>query len=130
MHRDLKPSNIFFSLEGTIKVGDFGLVTSSAYGGLRNSYVTLKGLAEEQAHKQHTGNLGTHFYMSPEQMSGCKYNHKVDIYSLGVILFELHYPFQTDMERAKVKDQILLSLLLNLYCVYVWCPGFGRRTAT
>lgn len=102
MHRDLKPSNIFFSLEGNIKVGDFGLVTSSAYGGLRNSYVALKGLAEEQPHRQHTGNLGTHFYMSPEQMSGHKYNHKVDIYSLGVILFELHYPFQTDMERAKV----------------------------
>ncbi len=102
MHRDLKPSNIFFSLEGTIKVGDFGLVTSSVNGGLRSSYVTLKGLAEEQQHKQHTGNLGTHFYMSPEQMSGHKYDHKVDIYSLGVIFFELHYPFQTHMERAKV----------------------------
>lgn len=102
MHRDLKPSNIFFSLEGNIKVGDFGLVTSSVYGGLHNSYLTLKGLGEDQQHRQHTGNLGTHFYMSPEQVSGRKYNHKVDIYSLGVIFFELHYPFSTDMERAKV----------------------------
>lgn len=102
MHRDLKPSNIFFSLDGHIKVGDFGLVTSSVYGGLQNSCLTLKGLADEQG-GQHTGNLGSHFYMSPEQMSGKKYNKKVDIFSLGVIFFELHYPFATNMERAKVK---------------------------
>lgn len=103
MHRDLKPSNIFFSLEGNIKVGDFGLVTSSVYGGLQNSYLSLKSLGEDQQHRQqHTGNLGSHFYMSPEQMSGKKYDQKVDIYSLGVIFFELHYPFSTDMERAKV----------------------------
>lgn len=107
MHRDLKPSNIFFSLEGNIKVGDFGLVTSSAYGGLHNSYLTLKGLGDEQ-HRQHTGNLGTHFYMSPEQVSERKYDHKVDIYSLGVIFFELHYPFSTDMERAKVIVSIFI----------------------
>ena len=102
MHRDLKPSNIFFSLEGNIKVGDFGLVTSSAYDGLQSSYLALKALGEDQQHRQHTGNLGSHLYMSPELMSGRKYDHKVDIFSLGVIFFELHYPFVTDMERAKV----------------------------
>lgn len=101
MHRDLKPSNIFFSLEGNIKVGDFGLVTSSAYGGLQNSYLALKVLGDEHR-QQHTGNLGSHFYMSPELISGKKYDHKVDIFSLGVIFFELHHPFDTDMERAKV----------------------------
>ena len=105
MHRDLKPSNIFFSLDGQVKVGDFGLVTSSTYGALQNSYVTLKALGEEQqgAGHQHTGNLGSHFYMSPELILGKKYNKKVDIFSLGIILFELHYPFSTNMERAKVK---------------------------
>ena len=112
MHRDLKPSNIFFSLEGNIKVGDFGLVASSAYGGLQNSYLVLKGLGDEQYRQQHTGNLGSHFYMSPELISGRKYNHKVDIFSLGVIFFELHYPFDTDMERAKVGQ-------LSQYCVHV-----------
>lgn len=130
MHRDLKPSNIFFSLEGNIKVGDFGLVTSTTYGGLHNSYLALKGLVgpggEEQGHRQHTGNLGTHLYMSPEQVSGKKYDHKVDIYSLGVIFFELHYPFSTDMERAKV-------VVGPLPCVAVFdvvlSTGLGRCAA-
>ena len=51
---------------------------------------------------RHTGNIGSHFYMGPEQAAGKKYDQKVDIYSLGVIFFELHYPFDTEMERVKV----------------------------
>lgn len=47
----------------------------------------------------HTACVGTHLYMSPEQMSGQIYNYKVDIYSLGIIFFELLIPFFTDMER-------------------------------
>ena len=108
MHRDLKPSNIFFALDGGIKVGDFGLVTGSAFGHMQNSYVMLKSLPEE-SHRQHTGNLGSHLYMSPEQMLGQKYDQKVDIFSLGVIFFELHYPFATEMERAKVSVLLVLT---------------------
>lgn len=44
---------------------------------------------------------GTRLYMSPEQVSGKKYNYKVDIYSLGLIFFELLVYFNTDMERIK-----------------------------
>ena len=102
MHRDLKPSNIFFSLDGNIKVGDFGLVTGTAFGALQNSYVTLLSLADRDDHRQHTGNIGSHLYMSPELMSGLKYDQKVDIFSFGIIFFELHYPFSTEMERTKV----------------------------
>jgi translation initiation factor 2-alpha kinase 3 len=39
--------------------------------------------------------------MSPEQQNSTNYNHKVDIYAMGMILFELLYPFKTEMERSK-----------------------------
>lgn len=44
---------------------------------------------------------GTRLYMSPEQMHNQNYDYKVDIYSLGLIFFELLTPFGTDMERFK-----------------------------
>ena len=49
---------------------------------------------------QHTDQVGTKLYMSPEQSSGLPYNEKVDIYSLGIIFFELLHPFNTEMERG------------------------------
>ena len=63
------------------------------------SSAALKAVAEDH---HHTGNIGSHFYMSPEQTLGVRYDQKVDVFSLGVIFFELHYPFHTEMERAKV----------------------------
>ncbi|XP_054050746.1 interferon-induced, double-stranded RNA-activated protein kinase isoform X3 [Rissa tridactyla] len=69
IHRDLKPQNIFISHEDKIKIGDFGLVTSVAYGTL-------------------TRNRGTESYMAPEQF-GDKYGKEVDIYALGLIWFEI-----------------------------------------
>ncbi|KAI8437458.1 hypothetical protein MSG28_011781 [Choristoneura fumiferana] len=50
-------------------------------------------------HARHTYRVGTHLYMSPEQLEGRPYSYKVDIYSLGVILFELLQPFDTEAER-------------------------------
>jgi translation initiation factor 2-alpha kinase 3 len=104
MHRDLKPSNIFFSLEGSVKVGDFGLVTGAAFSGSQGSLKGLKPPADDGV--RHTGNIGSHFYMGPEQAAGKRYDQKVDIYSLGVIFFELHYPFVTEMERVKVLENL------------------------
>nr|XP_009932715.1 PREDICTED: interferon-induced, double-stranded RNA-activated protein kinase [Opisthocomus hoazin] len=69
IHRDLKPLNIFISHEDKIKIGDFGLVTSVAYGTL-------------------TENRGTKSYMAPEQV-GDRYGKEVDIYALGLIWFEM-----------------------------------------
>nr|XP_013189930.1 unnamed protein product [Amyelois transitella] len=95
IHRDLKPSNIFFAPDGRVKVGDFGLVTTM--GGDTSGDGDPTALAG--AHGTHTHQVGTHLYMSPEQLLGRPYSYKVDIYSLGVILFELLYPFCTDSER-------------------------------
>lgn len=50
---------------------------------------------------KHTQQVGTHLYMSPEQLHGHQYSYKVDIYSLGLILFELLCVFGTEMERIQ-----------------------------
>ncbi|KAG7271017.1 hypothetical protein CRUP_038468 [Coryphaenoides rupestris] len=86
MHRDLK-------------VGDFGLVTAMDQEEDEEEQAPLTPMP---ALTRHTGQVGTKLYMSPEQLSGNSYSHKVDIYSLGLILFELIWPFHTQMERVQV----------------------------
>ena len=54
---------------------------------------------------------GTLLYMSPEQREGRGCDHKADIYALGVIFFELNYPFITDSERFKVHVCTLHAML-------------------
>lgn len=98
IHRDLKPSNIFFAPDGKIKVGDFGLVTTISEDSRDNEDAPLDAF---NAQTRHTYRVGTHLYMSPEQLCGLPYNYKVDIYSLGIILFELLQPFNTESERIK-----------------------------
>ncbi|XP_030568124.1 eukaryotic translation initiation factor 2-alpha kinase isoform X2 [Drosophila novamexicana] len=99
IHRDLKPSNIFFSQDGQIKIGDFGLVTDMAdIPNILNDCGDQSGLP---SCARHTQLVGTHLYMSPEQLRGQNYDYKVDIYSLGLIFFELHVYFSTEMERIK-----------------------------
>lgn len=92
MHRDLKPSNIYFSLEGVIKIGDFGLATQFEVQEVGNYSSSLY---------YHTRDCGTDLYMSPEQQSKKNYNSKTDIFPLGIILYELLVPFQTQSERYK-----------------------------
>lgn len=99
-----QPSNIFFSLDNQIKVGDFGLVTTMTEEDIQMTPMgkVKLGLNSER----HTAQVGTQLYMSQEQLMGKPYNYKVDIYSLGIILFELLTPFNTQMERIKVLQDI------------------------
>uniref|UniRef100_A0A8C5SVQ8 Eukaryotic translation initiation factor 2-alpha kinase 3 n=1 Tax=Laticauda laticaudata TaxID=8630 RepID=A0A8C5SVQ8_LATLA len=101
MHRDLKPSNIFFTMDNIVKVGDFGLVTAMDHDEEEESVLTPM-----PAYDRHTGQVGTKLYMSPEQIYGNAYSHKVDIFSLGLILFELLYPFRTQMERVRILSEV------------------------
>ncbi|KAL2742325.1 eukaryotic translation initiation factor 2-alpha kinase isoform X1 [Vespula maculifrons] len=98
IHRDLKPSNIFFAYDDKIKIGDFGLVTAMTEG-YEETYITIQSENTNVKHNLHTSCVGTQLYMSPEQMNGQIYDYKVDIYSLGIIFFELLMSFDTEMER-------------------------------
>ncbi|XP_029448991.1 eukaryotic translation initiation factor 2-alpha kinase 3 isoform X2 [Rhinatrema bivittatum] len=110
MHRDLKPSNIFFTIDNIVKVGDFGLVTAMDQEEDEDSVLTPM-----PAYARHTGQVGTKLYMSPEQIYGQSYSHKVDIYSLGLILFELLYPFSTQMERVRILTEVRSLMFPQLF---------------
>nr|XP_057934683.1 eukaryotic translation initiation factor 2-alpha kinase 3 [Doryrhamphus excisus] len=103
MHRDLKPSNIFFTMDDVVKVGDLGLVTAMEQEEDEHEH---SALTPAPLLTRHTGQVGTKLYMSPEQLSGHSYSHKVDIYSLGLILFELLHPFRTQMERVRTLTEV------------------------
>ncbi|XP_063851131.1 eukaryotic translation initiation factor 2-alpha kinase 3-like isoform X1 [Scylla paramamosain] len=106
------PSNIFFSLEGKVKVGDFGLVTTIAEEEEQQAaYTPATHLQRFPAERTHTHRVGTRLYMSPEQVSGQVYDYKVDIYSLGLVFFEMLVPFGTGMERLAVMTRLREELL-------------------
>jgi serine/threonine-protein kinase len=73
IHRDIKPSNIMLTRDGVAKLTDFGIAR-----GVDTAKLTRTGLA-----------LGTAAYMSPEQIQGAKIDHRADIYSLGITLYEM-----------------------------------------
>mmetsp|Transcript_10865 Transcript_10865/g.20022 ORF Transcript_10865/g.20022 Transcript_10865/m.20022 type:complete len:407 (-) Transcript_10865:127-1347(-) len=79
LHRDLKPDNIGFTIDGTMKLLDFGLARI-----LEN--------ADPQSNELYamSGETGSLRYMAPEVAEGLPYNHKADVYSFGIILWELN----------------------------------------
>jgi serine/threonine-protein kinase len=97
VHRDLKPANIAFTSGGEVKVLDFGLaklVDSGADASNLTHSPTLSIMAT------HAGIiLGTAAYMSPEQAKGLAADHRSDVFSFGVVLYEVltgRKPFQGD----------------------------------
>ncbi|CAN0858035.1 eIF-2-alpha kinase GCN2 [Linum grandiflorum] len=104
IHRDLTPNNIFFDARNEIKIGDFGLAKFLMLEQLDPEAV-LPSDPTTGVSVDGTGQIGTYFYTAPEIEQGWpKINEKVDMYSLGIVFFELWHPFGTSMER-----HILLS---------------------
>lgn len=104
IHRDLKPVNIFLDSRDQVKIGDFGLATTSFLALQQNHEISLSHNRIEIG-SSHTGIVGTALYVAPEltgKASKSIYNQKVDLYSLGIIFFEMcHRPFSTGMERVE-----------------------------
>uniref|UniRef100_A0A914BVS1 PRKR-like endoplasmic reticulum kinase n=1 Tax=Acrobeloides nanus TaxID=290746 RepID=A0A914BVS1_9BILA len=100
IHRDLKPKNIFFDADGRLKIGDLGLATQYVKDFEKNNENPVGRLKNgSQRRSNHTSDVGTRSYMSPEQINGETYDFKVDVFSLGLIYCEMLIPFTTDMER-------------------------------
>ncbi len=89
VHRDIKPANIMISADGRVKIMDFGLAKSHLHTTLTKEAATL----------------GTVAYMSPEQARGDSVDPRTDIWSLGVVLYEMMTglrPFRGDYDQAVV----------------------------
>ena len=78
IHRDIKPANILVDTRGRVKVTDFGLARMDTTKTPEQWGQTMTGMV-----------LGTPDYMSPEQKKGIRVDHRADIYSLGVMLYEM-----------------------------------------
>ena len=87
-HRDLKPANVKAPLEGTVKVLDLGLATALPGSG-RASGEPANSLTVTMAASEAGMILGTAAYMSPEQASGKRVDKRADIWSFGVVLWEM-----------------------------------------
>jgi serine/threonine protein kinase len=101
VHRDIKPSNILIGRDGSVKITDFGLACS-----LCMPEITLDGTL-----------LGTPAYSAPEQLRGTRVDERADIFSLGVVSYEMlagRNPFSADSYSA-IFDKIRRSLPRSLH---------------
>jgi hypothetical protein len=117
IHRDVKPANVILSKHGEVKLTDFGIAR------VQQSDLTETGIG-----------LGTPAYMSPEQIVGDALDHRTDIWSLGVVCYQMlagRKPFLDDEKGSalqKIRQQEPPALLsLNDQCpeeladIFYWC---------
>ncbi|KAJ1453569.1 hypothetical protein M885DRAFT_588562 [Pelagophyceae sp. CCMP2097] len=107
VHRDLKPANVFVDGNSSIKVGDFGLATTTKSSLDDVDCIQSDSFLENSATSL-TGGVGTALYRAPEVAGKTTgYDVAADMFSFGVIIFEIiHPPFATAMERIERLTQL------------------------
>jgi serine/threonine protein kinase len=106
LHRDIKPGNIFITKRGQVKVVDFGLAKMMSRSGLTPVDITI---AEQHQLTSAGMAVGTVAYMSPEHARGEAIDQRSDLFSLGVVIYEMATGVQTfkGQTTAVIFDQIL-----------------------
>lgn len=111
IHRDIKPANLFVTSRGRAKILDFGLAKVGRVGD--PSGTDVSGLPSRTSENQltATGNvLGTLSHMSPEQIRGERLDQRTDLFSFGVVLYEMatgNLPFGEGETEGSIFDSIL-----------------------
>ncbi|OAC99405.1 hypothetical protein MUCCIDRAFT_121037, partial [Mucor lusitanicus CBS 277.49] len=108
IHRDLKPSNIFLSLSLNYSPPHIHILTNTAIIAANMMLAAATQIASCRFTPPIPSRIRNALYAAPEQLATPSYNYdeKADIYSLGIILFELYNPFSSAMERAIAIDQL------------------------
>ncbi|MFO7713063.1 serine/threonine protein kinase [Desulfosarcina sp.] len=102
VHRDISPQNILISLNGEVKLSDFGISKATSEPSLTQAGV-IKGKLS---------------YLSPEQAMGQAVNHQIDIYALGLVFYEILsgsrlYRFANDIEAIRTIPQMTIAPIID-----------------
>eukprot|EP00981_Chlorochromonas_danica_P004483 scaffold905_cov153-Ochromonas_danica.AAC.1 len=118
IHRDLKPDNVGFTVDGKLKLFDFGLVT------------TVKARSNPNDAYEMTGQTGSLRYMAPEVVLRRPYSEKVDVYSFAIMLWQMardRVPFKSYDKEEFLKSVVMANERPKLH--KSWPPGFSELLA-